>query len=74
VGMDVQVHVFFTFALVGGEWSSSRPAALPPGERARGTHCVGGWVDPTTGLNDMKELKILDTTGTRTLTPQSSRP
>jgi hypothetical protein len=23
------------------------PTALPPGERARGTHWIGGWVDET---------------------------
>jgi hypothetical protein len=37
-GVDVQIHVFLTLALVGGEWS-----ALPPGERAPGTHWIGGW-------------------------------
>jgi hypothetical protein len=38
---------FLTSALEGGEWSASRPGrALPPGERALGTHCIGGWVGP----------------------------
>jgi len=32
-----------TSALDGGGWSTSRPAALPPGKRP-GTHCIGGWV------------------------------
>jgi hypothetical protein len=27
------------------------PAALCPGERAPGTHCTGGWVDPRAGLD-----------------------
>jgi hypothetical protein len=26
------------------------PAALPPGKRP-GTHCIGGWVGPRTGLD-----------------------
>jgi hypothetical protein len=30
-GVDVQTHVFFTSALVGGEWSASRPQPLYPG-------------------------------------------
>jgi hypothetical protein len=29
-GVDVQLHAFLTSALDGGEWSASRPAALPP--------------------------------------------
>jgi hypothetical protein len=33
---------------VGGQCHA--PAALPPGKRA-GTHCIGGWVDPTAGLD-----------------------
>jgi hypothetical protein len=31
-GMDVQIHIFLTSALAGGEWSASRPGALPPGK------------------------------------------
>jgi hypothetical protein len=31
-GIDVQIHIFLTSALIGGEWSASRPAALPPGK------------------------------------------
>jgi hypothetical protein len=30
-GVVVYNHIFLTSALVGGEWSASRPAALPPG-------------------------------------------
>jgi len=32
---------------VGGQRHA--PAALPPGN-GPGTHCIGGWVDPTAGL------------------------
>jgi hypothetical protein len=31
-GVDVQIHIFLTLALVGGEWSASRP----------GTNWIGG--------------------------------
>jgi hypothetical protein len=37
-----------TSALVGGEWSASRPGRFTPWERAPGIHWIGGWVDPRT--------------------------
>jgi hypothetical protein len=50
--------LFLTSALEGGEWSASRPgSALPPGERAPGTHCTRGWVGPRAGLDaEVSEL------------------
>jgi hypothetical protein len=33
-GMDVQIHIFLTSALVGGEWSASRPGRFTFGEEA----------------------------------------
>jgi hypothetical protein len=49
-----------TSTLEGGEWSASRHGrALPPGERAPGTHCTGGWVDPRAGLDAEGRGKIL---------------
>jgi hypothetical protein len=30
-GVDVQVHIFLTSALAGGEWSGSRPGRFTPG-------------------------------------------
>jgi hypothetical protein len=35
------------------------PAALPPGERAPGTHWIGGWVDPRADLDDVEKKKFL---------------
>jgi hypothetical protein len=35
-----------TSALEEGEWSASRPGRFTPGERAPGTHLIGGWVGP----------------------------
>jgi hypothetical protein len=55
VGLDVQTHVFLTSALVGGEWSVSRPGSFTPREKAPGTHWLGGWVEPRAGLDDMEE-------------------
>jgi hypothetical protein len=70
--VDVQTHVFLTSALVGGEWSASLPGRYTPRERAPGTHWIGGWVDPTAGLNDVEKWKFLTPTEAQTPTPRSS--
>jgi hypothetical protein len=31
MGVDVYIHMFFISALVGGEWSTSRPGSFTPG-------------------------------------------
>jgi hypothetical protein len=59
-GVEVQIHIFLTSALAGGEWSASHPCHFTPGERAPGTHWIGSWVGPRTGLDDVE--KILDLT------------
>jgi hypothetical protein len=56
-GVDVQIHVFLTLALVGGERSASRP-----GDRAHSTHWIGGWVGPRNQSGRRGEDKILDPT------------
>jgi hypothetical protein len=35
----------------------------PPGERAPGTHWIGGYVDPRTGLGNMEKRKFLPLPG-----------
>jgi hypothetical protein len=57
-GVDVYIHVFFTSALVGGEWSASRPSRFTPEERAPGNQWIGGWVGPRAGLDAMEERII----------------
>jgi hypothetical protein len=54
-GVDVLTQVFLTSALVGGEWSASRPGRFTRREKAPGTHWIGGWVDPRAGLDDMEK-------------------
>jgi hypothetical protein len=54
-GVDVQIHIFLTSALVGGEWSTSHPGRFTPGGRARGTHWIGGWVGPRAGMNEVEK-------------------
>jgi hypothetical protein len=43
------MHIFLISALVGGEWSASRPGRFTHGEIALGTHWIGGWVDLRAG-------------------------
>jgi hypothetical protein len=54
-GVDVQIHIFLTSALAGGEWSASRHGRFTPGERAPGIHWIGGWVNLIAGLDDMEK-------------------
>jgi hypothetical protein len=49
------MHIFLTLALAGGEWSAARTGRFTPGERAPGTHWIGGLVDPRAGLDDMEK-------------------
>jgi hypothetical protein len=70
-GVEVYINIFLTSALVGSEWLASRPGRFTPKERAPGTHWIGDWVDPRTGV-DVE--KILDPTGTRNQIPRSSSP
>jgi hypothetical protein len=53
----------FTSALVGVEFSASRPDRFTPGERAPGTYWIGGWVGPRAGLDDMEKWKLLPLPG-----------
>jgi hypothetical protein len=61
--VDVLIHIFLISALVGGEWSTSRPDRFTPGERAPGTHWIGGWVDLRAGLYDLEKRKFLTLPG-----------
>jgi hypothetical protein len=53
--VDVLNQVLLTSALVGDEWSASRPGRFYPGERAPGTHWTVSWMDPRAGLDDMEK-------------------
>lgn len=50
----MQIHAFLTSAIEGGE-----QLILRPGRFTSGTHCIGGWVSPTVGLQVFEEKKIL---------------
>jgi hypothetical protein len=47
-----------TSALDGGEWSDSRPDSFTTGERAPGTHWIGGRVGPRAVLDAVVKRKI----------------
>jgi hypothetical protein len=57
----VRLYVYFyiTSELAGGKWLVSRPGRFITGERAPGTHWIGGWVDLRAGLNDVEKRKYL---------------
>jgi hypothetical protein len=61
--VDVQTHVFLTWALIGGERSASRPDRFIPGERALVIHWIGGWVSLRAGLDDMEKRIFLPPPG-----------
>jgi hypothetical protein len=50
--VNVEIHVFLTSALVGGEWLASRPRRFIPEEKVHGTHWIKGWVSPKAGLDE----------------------
>jgi hypothetical protein len=52
--VNVQIHIFLTSALVGGEWSALRRGRFIADKRLPGTHWLGSWVDPRTGLDDVE--------------------
>jgi hypothetical protein len=62
-GEDVYIHIFLTSALVGDEWSASRPDRFTPGERAPGTQWIGGWMGPRADMDDVENRKFLTLPG-----------
>jgi hypothetical protein len=52
LGVDVKIHIFWTSAQAGGEWSASRPGRFNPGESS-----------PQTGLDDVDKRKFLTLPG-----------
>jgi hypothetical protein len=61
--VDIQIHIFLTWVLAGGDSSALRPGRFTPGERIPGTHWIGGWVDPRAGLDNLEKRKFLTLPG-----------
>jgi hypothetical protein len=72
-GADVHVyiHIFLTSALVGGEWSASRPGHFTSRNNAPSTQWIGGCVDPRASYGG---VNIFNATATRTPTPRPLSP
>jgi hypothetical protein len=56
--VDVLIYDFLTSAVAGGELLASGHGRFTPGERASGTHCIGGWVEPRASLDDAENRKF----------------
>jgi hypothetical protein len=56
--------VFLTLALVGGEWSASRPGRVTPGEKAPWYPLDGRLGRSQSPYEEHGEVKILDPTDT----------
>jgi hypothetical protein len=69
-GVDVQIHIFLTSALAGGEWTVSRSGRVKS-PRYPLDWRMGG---PQSWSGRRGEEKCIDPTGTRTATPRSSSP
>jgi hypothetical protein len=63
--VDVEIHVLFTSALAGGQWSVSLSCFFTPRGRGHSIHWIGGCVAPEPVRMIME---ILDPTRTRNLT------
>jgi hypothetical protein len=63
--MYVYIHIFLISALIGGEWSASRPGCFTSGDRAPSTYCLGGRVGPRTSMDNVKRGKTLPLLGFR---------
>jgi len=56
-GVQVSIYVFVTSALDGGEWWGSGSGQFTPGEKAPGTHFIGGWVSLRVALDAVAKRK-----------------
>jgi hypothetical protein len=51
-------YTILTSVLDGSELSASRHDRFTPGGRAPGIHCIGGWVGPRAGLDNVEKRKM----------------
>jgi hypothetical protein len=58
-GVGVYIRIFLILAVVGGDWSASRPGRFTIRERAPGIH----WVDSRAGQDDVEKRKLLTLPG-----------
>jgi hypothetical protein len=53
--VDVQTHIFLTWAPTGGEWPDSRSGRFIPGEKDPGPDWIAVCVNPRADLDDGEE-------------------
>jgi hypothetical protein len=58
-GVDVQIRVSLTSALVGGERLGSRSSLFTPGESVPSTPSIGELAGPRAGLDNSEKLKFV---------------
>jgi hypothetical protein len=74
-GMDLQIHIFLTSALAGGEWSVSfTPRSLYPRGKSPRYPLDRRLDGPQYWSGRRREEKILDPTGAETPNPWPSSP
>ena len=56
-GVEVYPYSFFNLHRRGSGWSTPRPRRFTPGKKY-GTHCIGGWVGPRTGLDGCGKSRL----------------
>jgi hypothetical protein len=59
LGVDVDIQIILTSALVAGEWSTSRSSRCTPRERIPCRNFIRGWVDSRICLDDVEKRKFL---------------
>jgi hypothetical protein len=73
-GVDEQIQIFLTSALVGGEWSASRPHPLYPRKKCPWYPLDRRLDGPQRCSGRRGEVKILDPTGTQNSDPSVDQP
>jgi hypothetical protein len=68
-GVEEQLNTSLTLALDGGEWPDSCSRRFTPGERATGTHWIGGWVGSRAGLDLVQKKRKKSLAPARNLIP-----
>jgi hypothetical protein len=58
-GVDVQIPIFSTSALVEGEWSASRPSRFILRRKATVTHWIRGWVGLRVCMDNLEKRNFL---------------
>jgi hypothetical protein len=59
-GVHLQAQIFLNSWLVEDKWSVPRPGRYNRGERAPGSHWIGGWVGNRASLDDVKKTEFLN--------------